>query len=100
MNFYRQVANRVGSPEAVDMIDEMSEWHDRMVAHLRAPKGSGLSRCDDECPHADARRLWQATRNVFGEAAGEFEFLKRHGATGTPAAPPSASPTSLMDAHA
>lgn len=99
MNFYRQVANRVATPDAQALVDELSEWHDRMVAHVRAPMGSGFSRCDDECAHADARRLWQAVRSVFGEAARELEFLRRHGGGGTPAPPRSASPGPLLDAH-
>jgi hypothetical protein len=48
-----------------------------MVAHERRLRaGSASDRCDDECPHAEARALWSEAAAAFGPRAGELTFLR------------------------
>jgi hypothetical protein len=50
-----------------------------MVKHLRVMKPHG-KRCGDGCPHEEARTLWSAALDVFGDHAAELRFLQSHGA--------------------
>lgn len=65
------------TPEALHLATRLTAWHDAMVAHERRPG----SRCDDGCPHADARTLWTEALSVFGTEAHELRFLA-HRASG------------------
>jgi hypothetical protein len=72
VNLYRRIGYAHGSPEALELAERLSSWHDAMVAHeRRMPE----SRCDDECPHADAGALWREATQVFGATASELRFL-------------------------
>jgi hypothetical protein len=76
MNIYRMIGSRLGTPDALDLAERLSAWHDAMVAHERF-RGRG---CDEECPHADAGALWREATQTFGDRAGELGFLKSRGA--------------------
>jgi hypothetical protein len=78
MNMYRTVADRIGTIEASQLAHQLVQWHDAMVKHLRVMNGR-RRRCPDECPHDEARTLWSAALNVFGEQAGQLGFLQKHG---------------------
>jgi len=72
MNVYRMIGNHAGTPEALDLAERLSTWHDAMVAHER---GAGEG-CDEECPHAEAGPLWDDAVRTFGDRAEELQFLK------------------------
>ena len=78
MNVYRHIGDRIGTVEARELAEQLVVWHDGMVRHLRAA-GTRASRCDDECPHAEARGLWSMACAVFGEAARGLAFLRSYG---------------------
>ena len=70
-----------GDAAADALIDDLSSWHDRMVAHMRrhgAP--SRTCRCGDPdtCPRQDARDLWLRAGRTFGDAAARLTFLRQH----------------------
>lgn len=71
MNVYRMIGNNVGTAEAIDLAERLSAWHDSMVAHERGGQG-----CHDECPHADARLLWDEAVQTLGDRADELRFLR------------------------
>lgn len=77
MNLYRRIGYTNGTPEALHLADRLASWHDAMVAHERRAE----SRCDDECPHAEARALWREALDVFGAAAHELRFLAKRAAS-------------------
>ena len=80
MNIYRVIGNSIGTSEAVDLGERLTEWHDAMVTHERKRRLVGAD-CDDRCPHAEARDLWLAAVDVFGDRALELPYLVKHGAT-------------------
>ncbi len=74
MNIYRMIGNGLGTPEAIELAERLSAWHDRMVAHERF---AGARRsCDEDCPHVNARVLWNEASDLFGDRAGELVFLR------------------------
>jgi hypothetical protein len=75
MQFYRFLANQVGTQDAIDLANRLIAWHDAMVAHERAIKRE-VSECDEPCPHAEAAELWREAQQVFGPAADELAFLR------------------------
>jgi hypothetical protein len=79
MNVYRSIGYAVGTPEALALAARLSAWHDAMVAHQRPTDTVRVTRCDDDCPHAEARSLWQEAVDMFGGAAEQMGFLRRHG---------------------
>lgn len=79
MNVYRSLGYAVGTPEALELAERLSAWHDAMVAHERLARAAGDSRCDDECPHADARPLWHDALQTFGADARQLAFLRSRG---------------------
>ena len=81
MNVYRSIGYAVGTPEALALAERLSAWHDAMVAHQRPADTARVARCDDECPHAEARLLWLEAMEVFGEHTQQFGFLRRHSVT-------------------
>jgi hypothetical protein len=77
---YAMLSSGVGSIEAMDLSARLSAWHDAMVAHERRLKtGTTSDRCDDECPHAEARVLWVEALATFGARAQELKFLRAAG---------------------
>lgn len=79
MNVYRSIGYVVGTPEALALAARLSAWHDAMVAHQRPADTARVARCDEDCPHAEARLLWHEALEVFGEHTKQFRFLRRHG---------------------
>ena len=75
LSFYKALAHRVGSQEALELAQRLAVWHDAMVSHERQIR-VGLEGCDEECPHQQAPQLWKEARQVFGEAARELVFLR------------------------
>jgi hypothetical protein len=79
MNMYRALGDRIGTLEARDLAQQLVEWHDTMVRHLRVT-AQQPRRCADGCPHDEARALWLAASSVFGDGAAALAFLRQHGA--------------------
>lgn len=75
MNVYRMIGHKVGTPEARELAERLSLWHDAMVAHERATVRAGTS-CDEECPHAEAVSLWQEASTTLAARAEELNFLQ------------------------
>ena len=84
MNIYRMIGNKVATPDALELAERLSAWHDAMVSHQRLRRRD----CDDECPHELAPALWREAAQVFGPHVREFAFLESHG-TGRPVRRPS-----------
>ena len=78
MNIYRVLGDRVGTLEARDLAQQLFEWHDAMVKHLRVANHHGRG-CPEGCPHEEAGGLWPAAMEVFGDRARELRFLRKHG---------------------
>jgi hypothetical protein len=77
MNPYALLVPEIGADEARALSTRLSAWHDAMVAHERRLRsGSTSDRCDDECPHAEARALWPEAVAAFGPRARELAFLR------------------------
>lgn len=77
MNLYAMLGSAVGTDEASSLTARLSAWHDAMVAHERRLRfGSTSDRCDDECPHAEARGLWSEAVATFGARADDLTFLR------------------------
>lgn len=87
MNVYKLLGNRVGTPEALGLGEHLSRWHDAMVVHARRFGPGKGPNCDDDCPHAEARRLWLSAVGVFGDLALDLTFLVKHGARAIVAEP-------------
>src|SRR5689334_21554888 len=79
MNVYKSVGYAVGTPAALGLSERLSKWHDSMVAHQRPADTSRSTRCDGDCPHAEATLLWREAVEIFGHHAEQLEFLRRHG---------------------
>jgi hypothetical protein len=74
---YLSAAQHNGSAEALELAHELSSWHDQMVMHARLVARDGAAaRCDESCPHARAIELWRTAREVLGDAAHQFAFLR------------------------
>src|SRR5687768_10664400 len=65
MNVYKSLGYAVGTPEALALAARISAWHDAMVAHQRPADTARVTRCDDDCPHVEARALWHEAVEVF-----------------------------------
>jgi len=77
MNPYVILGSLVGTSTARSLCDRLSTWHDAMVAHERRLRGGPAGgRCDDECPHAEARALWFEAVAAFGPRADALMFLR------------------------
>jgi hypothetical protein len=87
MNVYRLMGSRIGTAAALDLGDRLSRWHDAMVVHARRFGTNPAAECDDDCPHAEARGLWLAAVDVFGDLAFDLKFLVKHGARALVSAP-------------
>jgi hypothetical protein len=78
MNMYRVLGDRIGTLEARALAQQLVEWHDAMVKHLREI-AQRSSKCSEGCPHEEARRLWSAAMQVFGTCANDLRFLRTYG---------------------
>jgi hypothetical protein len=85
MQFYRFLANQIGTPDAIDLANRLVTWHDAMVAHERAIKREVSEGCDQPCPHDEALELWREAQQVFGPTAEELTFLRAQAAKAQPA---------------
>ena len=90
MNVYRVIGDRVGTHAARELAQQLVAWHDAMVKHLRV---GGRGECPEGCAHEEARALWAAAVEIFGEEASGLSFLRVHG--GMPP-PTTAGATELM----
>ena len=80
MNIYLMIGNNVGTPDAVELGERLSAWHDAMVAHERRLPGSPV--CDEDCPHVEATVLWKEAVAIFGPYAADLKFLRSRGMIG------------------
>ncbi len=87
MNVYKSVGYSVGTREALALAARLSAWHDAMVAHQRPSDTGRITRCDVDCPHAEARSLWDEAVEVFGEGTRQLGFLRRHGSAASHSRP-------------
>ena len=77
MNPYVMLGSGIGTYEAASLSARLAAWHDAMVAHERRLRSGRMAdRCDDECPHVEARTLWAEALAAFGGRAGELTFLR------------------------
>jgi hypothetical protein len=77
MNPYAMVDVNVGATGPGPLRARLMAWHDAMVAHERRLRsGYANDRCDDECPHVEARALWAEAVEVLGPRASELTFLR------------------------
>ena len=84
MTIYLMIGNNIGTPEAVELGERLSAWHDAMVAHER--RGAGSARCAEDCPHAEAAVLWNDAVRTFGPYAADLKFLRSRGHMGVASA--------------
>lgn len=84
MNLYTMVGSGVGSAEAAALSTRLAAWHDAMVAHERKIRGGRTGElCDEECPHAEARALWNEALDTFGVRAHDLTFLRTRAMIGS-----------------
>ena len=77
MNPYAIVSSGIGTAEAASLHARLTAWHDAMVAHERRLRTGGTAdRCDEECPHVEARALWAEALATFGTRANDLAFLR------------------------
>jgi hypothetical protein len=77
MNPYAALGSDLATAEAAALRARLRAWHDAMVAHERRLRaGRGNDRCDEECPHVEARALWTEAVAAFGTQANELAFLR------------------------
>src|SRR5688572_18479288 len=77
MNPYAALGAGVGTSEAASLRVRLHAWHDAMVAHERRLRTGGTGdRCDEECPHVEARTLWAEAVATFGTRANDLAFLR------------------------
>lgn len=77
MNPYAMLVAGVSLSIATSLAARLAAWHDAMVAHerrLRAGRNSDV--CHEECPHVEARTLWDEAVAAFGARAHELAFLR------------------------
>jgi hypothetical protein len=81
VDVYREVTRRVGTADALELTEELRDWHDAMVAHERmltrfghAPDGCGPR---EDCEHARAADLWERAVAILGPHARDLAFLRR-----------------------
>jgi hypothetical protein len=83
-----QLLTQSGRESERQLSVELREWHDSMVRHQRSvgrlPAGAG---CADDCPHAEAVRLWHEATMLLGAEAERLTFLRACAAAAAPAPP-------------
>jgi hypothetical protein len=86
MNLYAMVSSGVNTNEGASLAARLTAWHDAMVAHERKLRMDHAGEiCDDECPHVEARLLWNEAVETFGPRAQELKFLRSRALDGLPA---------------
>ena len=80
MNPYAIDSLGTDAADAASLRARLVAWHDAMVAHQRPADTDRITRCDGDCPHAEARSLWHDAIETFGDGADQLGFLRRHGA--------------------
>ena len=76
MNPYARLASAVADSSAQKLVARLMAWHDEMVTHERRVRaGADTDRCDESCPHEEARALWLEASRVFGSRARDLTFL-------------------------
>lgn len=99
MNLYVTLCSALGTTEASALGVRLAEWHDAMVAHERRLRtASRAAVCDDECPHAEAPRLWSEALAVLGRQAHELTFLRSRAIEARPGGRSAATPASVGEA--
>lgn len=78
MNVYRTLGDSIATIEARDLAEQLVQWHDAMVNHLRAVNIRGV-RCEEGCPHEQARGFWVQALAMFGTDAAKLGFLRTYG---------------------
>jgi len=77
MNPYAILSSRIDTRDATSLSVRLATWHDAMVAHERRLRSASTSdMCDEECPHVEARMLWEEAVEAFGPRANELAFLR------------------------
>jgi hypothetical protein len=76
MSPYAMLGSSVGTAEAASLCVRLMAWHDAMVAHERRLRTGRTDRCDEECPHVEARTLWPEALATLGPRASELTFLR------------------------
>jgi hypothetical protein len=76
MNPYAIVDVNVGATGPGPLRARLMAWHDAMVAHERRLRSGSMDRCDDECPHVEAKWLWAEALEALGPRARELTFLR------------------------
>ena len=76
MSLYASVSSHVGTEEAASLSLRLKAWHDAMVAHERRLRSGSMDRCDDDCPHVEAKWLWAEALDALGPRARELTFLR------------------------
>jgi hypothetical protein len=79
MHFYKLMAHKAGSADALDLAERLAAWHDSMVSHERELSREAAP-CEEECPHGEALALWLEAQRAFGDAAQELVFLRTRAA--------------------
>ena len=82
MTLYLRLADQIGTLAARELAAQLVAWHDAMVKHVRVVGAQRTGQCGEQCPHGDARVLWGAARETFGDLAAGLVFLQRHGQRG------------------
>jgi hypothetical protein len=83
MNPYGIVGSGIGVAEAASLRTRLMAWHDATVAHERRLRsGQAADMCDDECPHVEARALWEEVSAILGPRASELTFLRSRALAG------------------
>jgi hypothetical protein len=74
---YHTLACLAGNADAHTLADELTRWHDRMVAHVRRHGAAPPTDCcgDDDCPSEAASSLWQHAQRAYGARADSLTFL-------------------------
>ncbi len=76
---YRAILNRIDGEPARRLAHDLESWHGRMEAHRHAIAALGFDPDGhptwEDCPHAEARQLWDRAVLTLGSGAQEFEFL-------------------------
>ena len=76
---YRGLVNHVGTNDALVLAHQLEHWHDSMVSHRASLTRLGFPPDGHSewanCPHVEARRLWDRAVRVLGRRAWELEFL-------------------------
>jgi len=77
MNLYVTLGSGCGTPDGLGLAARLTDWHDAMVAHERRLRSMRPPpRCHDDCPHDDAKSLWNEALDVFGSRAHELQYLR------------------------